>query len=183
VTLNNPYVVHGGGICYAADVQGLGYQSDRCNGQVAGTTGQSRAIYHLHISLRNMPNSHVCYSAHVQDYGWMREVCDGQEAGRVGVTGLRIEALRIRLTGLGSGQSTVVGGTSLTDRTAICVRNESTSEPASFKAVSFTTVVTGSVGPAQTNCTTLNRFWFGGNLTVTNITGLSAGTLIDAYKP
>ncbi len=85
------------GVCYQAHVQNIGWQNGVCNGQTAGTTGQSLRMEALRIWLvRLPPRIGVCYQAHVQNIGWQGWVCNGQQAGTTGQS-LRMEAIRIRL--------------------------------------------------------------------------------------
>jgi len=85
------------GICYQAHVQNVGWQRVVCDGQQAGTTGQSLRMEAVRIWLaRPVGRMRVCYQAHVQDIGWQPWVCDGQQAGTTGRS-LRIEAVRIAL--------------------------------------------------------------------------------------
>ncbi len=85
------------GICYQAHVQNIGWQGAVCNGQQAGTTGQSLRMEALRIWLiRPSGRMRVCYQAHVQNIGWQRWVCNGQQAGTTGQS-LRMEAIRIVL--------------------------------------------------------------------------------------
>jgi len=82
-------------ICYQAHVQNIGWQSPVCDGQVAGTIGQSLRMEAISIWLVNPAyGQHVCYQAHVQNIGWQSPVCDGQVAGTVGQS-LRMEAIII----------------------------------------------------------------------------------------
>jgi uncharacterized protein YjdB len=84
-------------ICYQAHVQNIGWQGWVCNGQVAGTTGQSLRMEAIRIVLRNAPrNESIRYQAHVQNIGWQGWVRDGQVAGTTGRS-LRMEAIRIEL--------------------------------------------------------------------------------------
>jgi uncharacterized protein YjdB len=84
----------GRSICYAAHVQNIGWQSWVCDGQIAGTTGQSLRMEALAIITSGTGG--ICAQAHVQNIGWMGVDCepDGSEA-LVGTTGesLRMEAL------------------------------------------------------------------------------------------
>jgi transcriptional regulator with XRE-family HTH domain len=86
-----------GGVCYQADVQDSGWQSQVCDGAIVGTTGQSLRLEAIKISLVNAPPaSHICYQAHVQNVGWQSQVCDGDIAGTTGQS-LRLEAIKISL--------------------------------------------------------------------------------------
>ncbi|MCM3924011.1 hypothetical protein ND748_20355 [Frankia sp. AiPs1] len=83
-----------GQICYRAHVAWIGWQTWRCDGQEAGTTGQALSMQALEIRTRNVK---VCASAHVQSIGWQPEVCATPgEPVTIGTTGqnLRLEAIR-----------------------------------------------------------------------------------------
>jgi hypothetical protein len=168
----NPSIA--GGVCYDADVQGLGWQHN-CNGGVVGTTGQSRALWHLKVSLTGVGNSHVniCYSVHVQDQGWKTAVCNGTTAG-FGGTGLRIEAVKMWVDALGAGQSKTVYPTSY----GTCIQND-TGATAYYHAVSGLRSVDDHVDAYGIHCG-----YFAGAITpvtVTNITAQGAGTLIKVF--
>ncbi|GII97494.1 hypothetical protein [Sinosporangium siamense] len=83
-------------VCYRAHVQDIGWQSVRCDGQVAGTTGQSRRLEALTVAV-SIDVGGVCYQAHVQDIGWQSVRCNGQVAGTTGQS-LRLEALAIAVS-------------------------------------------------------------------------------------
>ena len=90
------------GISYGAHVQDIGWQHDCSDGAFAGTTGQSKRIEALHVSLGDSSVYSVWYRAHVQDYGWLGWAKDGEDAGTMGL-GKRMEA--IELVVLPKGQS------------------------------------------------------------------------------
>lgn len=86
-------------IIYQAHVQDIGWQLEVKDGQVAGTTGRSKRVEALRVSLANDGLSGgVEVSAHVQDIGWQSYVASGQIAGTTGQS-KRVEAIRVRLTG------------------------------------------------------------------------------------
>jgi subtilisin family serine protease len=84
------------GVQYQAHVANLGWLAPVSDGQVAGTTGQSRQMEAAIIQLVNLPGVSVGYQAHVANYGWLGEVYDGQVAGTTGQS-RRMEAITIRL--------------------------------------------------------------------------------------
>jgi hypothetical protein len=85
------------GVTYQAHVEGIGWMGWVSNGDVAGTTGQSRRMEAVRIQLVNAPPGvRITYQAHVENIGWMDWVWDGTDAGTTGRS-LRIEAVRIRL--------------------------------------------------------------------------------------
>jgi SpoIID/LytB domain protein len=85
-------------ISYTSHVQDYGWLNAVSNGNVAGTTGQSKRMEAIKISIPNVQNLGVKYSAHVQDYGWLNYVSDGQIGGTTGQS-RRMEAIKIELTG------------------------------------------------------------------------------------
>lgn len=87
-------------VCYSALVMSSStWQSPVCNGQVAGTVGQSLALQQIAIRLPNSATigAQICYSTHVQNIGWESESCNGNPAGDLLLQGLRIEAVKIHL--------------------------------------------------------------------------------------
>jgi len=91
------------GVTYQAHVEGIGWMGWVSNGDIAGTTGQSRRMEAVRIQLVNAPAGvRVTYQAHVEGIGWMDWVWDGAVAGTTGRS-LRMEAVRIRLVNAPSG--------------------------------------------------------------------------------
>lgn len=69
------------------------------NGATAGTTGKSKRVEGIKISLNNTPYSGgITYKTHVQSYGWMDSVSNGAVSGTTGKS-KRVEAIQINLTG------------------------------------------------------------------------------------
>lgn len=86
-------------IVYSAHVQDIGWQNNVKDGALAGTTGESKRVEAIKISLSGQKaEGSVEYSAHVQDIGWQKSVKDGALAGTTG-KGKRVEAIKINLTG------------------------------------------------------------------------------------
>lgn len=85
-------------VCYAAHVEGIGWQSVVCDGAVAGTTGQSRRMEAVVIATGGTGG--ICANAHLADIGWQGWACaaDGK-AVTVGTTGQsrRMEALGLQV--------------------------------------------------------------------------------------
>ena len=81
-------------------VQDVGWTKNKSGSDQVGTTGQSRRIEGIKISLEGegLPAGSIEYRAHVQSIGWQGWKKDGQLAGTNGA-GKRVEALQIRLTG------------------------------------------------------------------------------------
>lgn len=78
---------------YRAHVADIGWQNFCGNGEIAGTTGQSKRLEALQISAAD-----VTYRAHVADIGWQNWVGSGQIAGTTGQS-KAIEAVQIRING------------------------------------------------------------------------------------
>lgn len=70
-----------------AHVTGIGWQSVAAkNGKVAGTTGQSRSIEALRMTLSNELSDRytIWYRVHSAEFGWLDWACDGADAGSAG---------------------------------------------------------------------------------------------------
>lgn len=82
-----------------AHVHNIGWMKEVGPNQTAGTTGQSKAIEALAITLpvKMVANGDVRVQAHVQNKGWMTSVGNGRTAGTTGQN-LRMEAVRVYLT-------------------------------------------------------------------------------------
>ena len=87
-------------INYNVHVQNDGWQSDRADGEVAGTEGRSLRLEGIRIylpeNLKKLGN--IQYKTHVQNIGWQNFVSNGELSGTTGQS-LRLEAIQIRLTG------------------------------------------------------------------------------------
>ena len=90
-------------LTYSAHVASIGWQNVLQNGEIAGTTGQKKAMEALKINVRGNSNLHINYQAHVAKVGWQKEVTDGMVAGTVGLS-RQMEAVQISLTGVDSGK-------------------------------------------------------------------------------
>ena len=85
-------------VTYETHVQDIGWQKPKKDGEVAGTTGQSKRVEAIDIKLDSQYEGNVLYQAHVQDIGWQDTVENGAIAGTSGQS-KRVEALRVWLTG------------------------------------------------------------------------------------
>ncbi len=85
-------------VSYETHVQNIGWQSTKENGELAGTTGQSKRLEAIGIQLDSQYEGSVNYQTHVQDYGWQKVMTDGELAGTTGQS-KRLEAIRIWLSG------------------------------------------------------------------------------------
>ncbi|WP_066058001.1 glucosaminidase domain-containing protein [Robertmurraya korlensis] len=95
---NRPLVINPS-VTYSTHVQDSGWLAPVSDGALSGTSGQSKRLEAIKISLRNNPYSgSITYRTHVQDYGWLGYVSNGAISGTSG-EGKRIEAIQINLSG------------------------------------------------------------------------------------
>lgn len=89
----------GSSFSYSSHIQSIGWQNSVTNGQTSGTTGQSKRMEAIKISLTDLeyPGS-IEYRSHIQSYGWLDWTKDGKVSGTEG-KGKRLEAVQIKLTG------------------------------------------------------------------------------------
>ncbi len=87
-------------IQYEAHVSNLGWMSSKRDGSTAGTTGQSKAVEDLKVSILNPEeDGSVQIDAHVSGIGWQGwDTPSASEGGTTG-QGRAVEAVRLRLTG------------------------------------------------------------------------------------
>lgn len=86
-------------IKYQSHIQDIGWQGVKMNGQLSGTTGQSKRMEAMKIAVDNLPVSGgIEYRSHVQDIGWQGYVANDAMTGTMKQS-KRMEALSIRLTG------------------------------------------------------------------------------------
>lgn len=78
------------GISYRSHVQEIGWQGYVSNGQVSGTTGQSKRVEAIQIN-----SSEIQYRVHMQDIGWGAWCSNNQIAGTTGES-RRIEAIEFK---------------------------------------------------------------------------------------
>jgi len=89
-------------VTYQSHVQDIGWQGWVNNGEISGTSGQSKRLEAMNIKLVNVSGG-IEYRTHVQDIGWMDWVADGALSGTSGQS-KRLEAIQIRLTGAAAEQ-------------------------------------------------------------------------------
>ena len=99
LTLYAKWQAHDPSVDCRAHVQRLGWLDTVRDGVVAGTTGQSRRLEAIQLSISNLPyRGSIEYRAHVQTTGWQSDwERDGQTSGTTGKS-KRLEAVQIRLT-------------------------------------------------------------------------------------
>jgi uncharacterized protein YjdB len=86
-------------INYSSYVEGSKWQLPVKDGELSGTSGQSKRLEAVKIFIENATYSGgVTYKTHVQGYGWMTEEKDGAISGAPGEN-KRMEAIQIELTG------------------------------------------------------------------------------------
>ena len=85
---------------YQSHVQTYGWQSQKFDGQLSGTTNQYKRLEGIKISLHDPEYSGgIQYRSHIQSYGWETNwKSDGQLSGTTGQK-KRLEAIQIQLTG------------------------------------------------------------------------------------
>lgn len=87
-------------VYYKTHVQTYGWQGQKTNGQMSGTSGQSKRLEAIQIRIGNTTVSgNIEYRTHIQTYGWEGVwKKNGQSSGTSGQS-KRLEAIQIRLTG------------------------------------------------------------------------------------
>lgn len=85
-------------IKYQTHVQNIGWQGEKADGEMSGTTGQSLRLEAIKIQLSSSIDGGIVYKTHVQDYGWLNFVTSGQASGTTGQA-KRLEAIQMQLTG------------------------------------------------------------------------------------
>lgn len=85
-------------IKYRTHVQNIGWQGEKADGEISGTTGQSLRLEAIKIQLSSSIDGGIVYKTHVQDYGWQNFVENGQASGTSGQS-KRLEAIQMQLTG------------------------------------------------------------------------------------
>ena len=92
-----------GGLVTSVHAQDLGWLDPVGDGGVAGTTGESRRLEAVAITLEGEASAHasVWYRVHGQDYGWLDWASDGQPAGTGGMS-LRAECVEVQVLPTGA---------------------------------------------------------------------------------
>ena len=85
-------------IKYQTHVQNIGWQGEKADCEMSGTTGQSLRLEAIKIQLSSSIDGGIVYKTHVQDYGWLNFVTNGQASGTTGQA-KRLEAIQMQLTG------------------------------------------------------------------------------------
>ena len=85
-------------IMYRTHVQTYGWQSWKKNGEMSGTSGESKRLEGINIKLSDDLSGNIEYQTHVQTYGWQGWKKNGEMSGTSGES-KRLEGIKIRLTG------------------------------------------------------------------------------------
>ena len=90
-------------VSYQTHVQDIGWQGWKANGQMAGTSGQSKRLEAIRIKLTGeMAKQYdIYYRVHSQEFGWLGWAKNGESAGTEGYS-YRLEAIQIQLVKKGS---------------------------------------------------------------------------------
>lgn len=83
---------------YQSHLSRIGWTRENRDGEITGTTGQSRPIEALKFHIANTPFGSIKYRAHVSNIGWLSWKDSNQIAGTTGLS-LPMEAIQIELTG------------------------------------------------------------------------------------
>ena len=87
---------------YCTHVQTYGWQEYVKDGQMSGTSGESKRLEGIKIKISGAEDLGIEYRTHVQTYGWQKYVSNDSLAGTTGES-KRLEAIQIRLTGNAAG--------------------------------------------------------------------------------
>lgn len=82
---------------YQSHVQDVGWMDTVMNGNISGTTGQSKRMEAIRIKLQDIAGG-IEYCTHIQDIGWVDWSADDSMSGTTAQS-KRLEAIKIRLTG------------------------------------------------------------------------------------
>lgn len=96
---------HSAYITYKAHVSNQGWQSERREGDIAGTTGQGKSIEALYINLHGTNTLRYC--VYVDGLGWSNWVRSGEMAGTTG-EGRPIKAIMVDLDGMAASRYDVM---------------------------------------------------------------------------
>ena len=86
-------------VSYQTHIENIGWQGMKYDGETSGTSGQSRRLEGINISLNNPQyGGNIEYQTHIENIGWQGWKANGQMSGTSGQS-KRLEAIRIKLTG------------------------------------------------------------------------------------
>ena len=86
-------------VSYQTHIENIGWQEMKYDGETSGTSGQSRRLEGINISLNNPQyEGNIEYQTHIENIGWQGWKANGQMSGTSGQS-KRLEAIKIKLTG------------------------------------------------------------------------------------
>ncbi len=85
-------------VTYSTHVQSYGWQDAVENGAMSGTSGESKRLEGIVVSLDTDADLGIQYTTHCQSYGWLPWASNGDLSGTTGEA-KRLEAIMIKLTG------------------------------------------------------------------------------------
>ena len=85
-------------VSYRTHVQDIGWQEYVSDGEMSGTSGQSKRLEAINIRLSSSINGGIQYRTQIQDIGWQDWKENDQMSGTAGQS-KRLEAIQINLTG------------------------------------------------------------------------------------
>ena len=94
---------------YRTHVQTYGWKDYVKDGEVSGTTGESKRLEGIKIKVSGVEGLGIEYCTHVQTYGWLNWAKNDQMAGTAGYS-KRLEGIMIRVLPKGSEAPTSVSG-------------------------------------------------------------------------
>ncbi|UYO64434.1 hypothetical protein LNN31_08425 [Acetobacterium wieringae] len=83
---------------YQTQLENIGWQGFKSNGEVSGTVGESLRLEGIEIKTDDPTKLGVTYQTHVQNIGWQGFKKNGEMSGTTGES-LRLEGIQIKLTG------------------------------------------------------------------------------------
>lgn len=84
---------------YSTHIQDYGWQGSKYDGEISGTTGESKRLEAIKINIKNAKYAgSIKYQTHIQDIGWQENKSNGEISGTSGLS-KRLEAIKISLTG------------------------------------------------------------------------------------
>ncbi len=87
-------------VTYQTHIESVGWQDWKSDGEVSGTSGQSKRLEAIKIELENNSSysGGIQYQTHIESIGWQDWKSNGEVSGTSGQS-KRLEAIKIRLTG------------------------------------------------------------------------------------
>ena len=99
-SIENTGVPFKGYLSYQTHVQTYGWQDKKHEGDISGTTGQSKRLEGIRIALgSNDYTGSIQYRTHIQTYGWENGWKSNDEMSGTSGKSKRLEAIQIQLTG------------------------------------------------------------------------------------